>query len=264
MLLRVFVVDDEPLAREGLVLRLEKLDTVTVDGSFGRAQSALDALRVNPPDLLFLDVSMPGLDGFDMLDRLPQSDAPAVIFVTAHEEYAVRAFEKQAVDYLLKPVSENRLSQAVEQARKRIHQQQVSRLGVQLRGLLNVFDASTDDDVESEVGSPLNRIAVRGRGRVMMIRPREIDYVEGAGDYVEFHVGDETHLHRATMQNIEKRLAPHGFQRIHRSMIVNLACVRSLRTDPHGAYYVCLESGARLKLSRSYREAFEQALGTSF
>lgn len=264
MSLRVFVVDDEPLAREGLVLRLEALDDVTVDGSFGRAKAALDALRVNVPDLIFLDVHMPGLDGFDMLDQLSPDESPAVIFVTAHDDYAVRAFEKQAVDYLLKPVSEQRLSQAVEQARQRIHQQQVSRLGGRLRGLLDAFDVSTDDPAPTNEAGSLNRIAVRGRGRVMMIRPRDIDYVEGAGDYVEFHVGDDVHLHRATMQSIEVRLAPFGFQRIHRSIIVNLARVRSLRTDAHGAYYVCLESDARLKLSRSYREAFERALGTSF
>jgi two-component system LytT family response regulator len=268
MPLRAFVIDDEPLAREGLELRLEALDEVEVDGSFGRARAALDALRADPPDLLFLDVQMPGLDGFEMLDELGPSERPVVIFVTAYDEYAVRAFEERAVDYLLKPVEEGRLARAVEQARKQVRQQQFDELGPKLRGLLDTLDDPAETDAsaptDSDADASPDRIAVRTRGRVIMVRPEEIDYVEGAGDYVEIHVGDDTHLHRETMAAIEERLAPHGFQRIHRSTIVNLDRVRSLTTDAHGAYHVCLEDGPRLKLSRSYREAFEEAIGTSF
>jgi two-component system LytT family response regulator len=263
MRLRAFVIDDEPLAREGLELRLEALDAVEVDGSFGRARAALDALRADPPDLLFLDVQMPGLDGFEMLDELAPSERPVVIFVTAYDEYAVRAFEERAVDYLLKPVEAGRLADAVEQARRQVRQQQFDELGPKLRGLLDTLD-DPGADAPSADASSSDRIAVRTRGRVLMVRPEEIDYVEGAGDYVELHAGDDTHLHRATMDGIEERLAPHGFQRIHRSTIINLDRVRSLTTDAHGAYHVCLEGGPRLKLSRSYREAFEEAIGTSF
>jgi two-component system LytT family response regulator len=268
MSLRAFVIDDEPLAREGLELRLEALDAVEVDGSFGRARAAMDALRADPPDLLFLDVQMPGLDGFEMLDELAPGERPVVIFVTAYDEYAVRAFEERAVDYLLKPVEEGRLSRAVEQARKQVRQQQFDELGPKLRGLLDTLDDPEETDApaptDSDADASPDRIAVRTRGRVIMVRPDEIDYVEGAGDYVELHVGDDTHLHRETMAGIEKRLAPHGFQRIHRSTIINLDRVRALTTDAHGAYHVCLEDGPRLKLSRSYREGFEEAIGTSF
>jgi two-component system LytT family response regulator len=258
MPLHAFVVDDEPLAREGLELRLEALDDIVVAGSFGRARPALESLRDDPPDVLFLDVQMPGLNGFDMLGELAPSERPVVIFVTAYDEYAVRAFEERAVDYLLKPVGEDRLADAVAEARTRIRQEQIDELGPKLRGLLDTLDTPDRDD------EPPDRIAVRTRGRVIMVRPDEIDYVEGAGDYVELHVGDDTHLHRETMADIEERLVPHGFQRIHRSTIVNLDRVRALDTDRHGAYYVCLDDGPRLKLSRSYREAFEEAIGTSF
>jgi two-component system LytT family response regulator len=258
MPLHAFVVDDEPLAREGLELRLEALDDIVVAGSFGRARPALESLRDDPPDVLFLDVQMPGLNGFDMLGELAPSERPVVIFVTAYDEYAVRAFEERAVDYLLKPVGEDRLADAVAEARTRIRQEQIDELGPKLRGLLDTLDTPDRDDESPD------RIAVRTRGRVIMVRPDEIDYVEGAGDYVELHVGDDTHLHRETMADIEERLVPHGFQRIHRSTIVNLDQVRALDTDRHGAYYVCLDDGPRLKLSRSYREAFEEAIGTSF
>jgi two-component system LytT family response regulator len=269
MSLRAFVIDDEPLAREGLELRLDDLDTVEVTGSYGRARSALDVLRADPPDLLFLDVKMPGLDGFDMLAELEPSDRPVVIFVTAYDEYAVRAFEERAVDYLLKPVDADRLADAVEQARQRIRQEQVDKLGPKLRGVLDLLDPpgapeASNAQKASSASSSSGRIAVRTRGRVLMIRPEEIDHVEGAGDYVELHVGDDTHLHRDTMAGIEERLARHGFQRIHRSTIVNLDRVQALDTDRHGAYHVCLENGPRLKLSRSYREAFEDAIGTRF
>ncbi|HHP7239956.1 LytR/AlgR family response regulator transcription factor [Longibacter sp.] len=268
MSLRAFVIDDEPLAREGLELRLDDLDAVEVDGSFGRARAALDALRADPPDLLFLDVQMPGLDGFEMLDELAPSERPVFIFVTAYDEYAVRAFEERAVDYLLKPVDVDRLASAVEQARKQIRQQQFAELGPTLRGLLDTLDDPSASDApapsDSDAAASRDWIAVRTRGRVIMVRPDEIDYVEGAGDYVELHVGDDTHLHRETMAAIEERLVPHGFQRIHRSTIINLDRVRALDTDRHGAYHVCLEGGLRLKLSRSYRDAFEEAIGTSF
>jgi two-component system LytT family response regulator len=272
MPLRSFVVDDERLAREGLEIRLEALDTVEVAGSFGNARAALEALRSDPPDVLFLDVQMPGLDGFEMLGELAPGERPVVIFVTAYDEYAVRAFEERAVDYLLKPVEEDRLADAVEQARRQIKQQQVEELGPKLRGLLETLndpeesgkasDASQAGATETDPIRP-ERIAVRTRGRVVMVRPEEINYVEGAGDYVELHTEDDTHLHRETMDGIEERLAPHGFQRIHRSTIVNLDRIEALTTDRHGSYHVCLEEGPRLKLSRSYRESFEEAIGAS-
>jgi len=270
MPLRAFVIDDEPLAREGLELRLNALGSVEVTGSYGRARDALDALRANPPHLLFLDVQMPGLNGFDMLDEVAPSERPVVIFVTAYDEYAVRAFEERAVDYLLKPVDESRLGDAIEQARRRIRQQQVDALGPKLQGILDLLDETEEagdapnDSTSTDGAASPNRIAVRTRGRVVMVRPEEIDYVEGAGDYVELHVGDDTHLHRETMAAIEKDLDPHGFQRIHRSTIVNLDRVQALTTDAYGAYHVCLKDGPRLKLSRSHREAFEKAIGTSF
>jgi len=272
MPLRSFVVDDEPLAREGLEIRLEALDDVVVAGSFGNARAALEAVRSDPPHVLFLDVQMPGLDGFEMLGELAPGERPVVVFVTAYDEYAVRAFEERAVDYLLKPVEEDRLADAVEQARRQIKHQQVEELGPKLRGLLETLDDPGGGEASdtSETGASdtepdrPERIAVRTRGRVVMVRPEEIDYVEGAGDYVELHTENDTHLHRETMERMEKRLASYGFQRIHRSTIVNLDRVEALTTDTHGSYHVCLQDGPRLKLSRSYRESFEEAIGASF
>jgi two-component system LytT family response regulator len=271
MSLRSFVVDDEPLAREGLELRLEALDDVEVAGSFGNARAALEALRSAPPDVLFLDVQMPGLDGFEMLGELAPGERPVVVFVTAYDEYAVRAFEERAVDYLLKPVEEDRLADAVEQARRQIKQQQVEELGPKLRGLLKTLDDPGGGEASDTSGAGASemeperpeRIAVRTRGRVVMVRPEEIDYVEGAGDYVELHTENDTHLHRETMERMEKRLASYGFQRIHRSTIVNLDRVEALTTNAHGGYYVSLEGGAQLKLSRTYRDSFEEAIGAS-
>jgi two-component system LytT family response regulator len=264
MSLRSFVVDDERLAREGLEIRLEALDDVVVAGSFGDARAALEALRSAPPDVLFLDVQMPGLDGFEMLSELTPSERPVVIFVTAHDEYAVRAFEERAVDYLLKPVGEDRLADAVEEARRQIKHQQVEELGPKLRGLLKTLDDPGGGEASDTEPDRPERIAVRTRGRVVMVRPQKIDYVEGAGDYVELHTENDTHLHRETMERMEKRLTSHGFQRIHRSTIVNLDRVEALTTNAHGGYYVSLEGGAQLKLSRSYRDSFEEAIGASF
>jgi two-component system LytT family response regulator len=271
MTLSAFIVDDEPLAREGLALRLADIDGVEVTGSFARADAALEALRNDAPDVVFLDVQMPGRDGFEMLADLAPEKRPVVVFVTAYDEYAVRAFEVRALDYLLKPVDAERLAETVAQVRERVQQQTLGDARAQLQGVLerltDAADGSTDGSPGqlAEADTPTSpRIAVRTHGRVVMLRPHEIDWVEGAGDYVQLHTSDGTHLLRETMQAIEERLGPHGFQRIHRSTIVNLDRVRALTTDAHGAYLVCLDDGPRLKLSRSYREAFEDAIGTSF
>jgi two-component system LytT family response regulator len=290
MTLSAYIVDDEPLAREGLEIRLEDVEGVEVGGSFERAQAAIDAIAdaaeggdAPVPDLLFLDVQMPGLDGFEMLAELDAGATPAVIFVTAYDEYAVRAFDVHAVDYLLKPVEQERLEEAVDQARRRLRQQEVEAVGETLRGLFDDLESGDLQSRDSQGGDSQNggtersdaqsdsapspsqeRIAVRTRGRVMMIRPGEIHYVEGAGDYVELHTGEDSYLLRETMAGIEDRLAAHGFQRIHRSTVVNLDRVRSLDTNEHGAYYVRLGDGTRHRLSRTYREAFEEAIGASF
>jgi two-component system LytT family response regulator len=243
--LRALVVDDEPLARERLRNFLTSEPGVSVIGECQNGEDAVVAVRRDSPNLLFLDVQMPGLNGFEVLQRLNGSAPTAVIFTTAHDQYAVKAFEIHAVDYLLKPFDRERLRVALERARTRAAAPRSDDLQTKLAAML--------EDMKAGAKQP-ERIPVKSNGKVTFVRIPDIDWIGSADNYVELHVGAHSHLIRETMNSVATRLPPEQFVRISRTSIVNLSRVKELQPLFHGEYTVTLTSGTRLTLSRSYRD----------
>ncbi|NBC19267.1 MAG: response regulator [Bacteroidetes bacterium] len=250
------IVDDEELARRGVRSRLRDVDDIEVVGECGSGRAAVEAIRAHAPDLVFLDVQMPGLDGFDVIDTIGPEAMPVVLFVTAYDEYALRAFDVHALDYLLKPLDEDRFRQALHRARQRLREQSASAFGQRLADLLaevntEVTPASSGDD------APVDRFVVKTGGRITFVEVAEIDWIEAAGDYVRLHLGDRVHLLRETMKNLEASLDPERFLRIHRSTIINTDRLKELRPYGSSEYIVILKDGTELKLSRGYRDALD-------
>ena len=243
--LRALVVDDEPLARERLRTFLANEPGVTVIGECQNGDEAIIAVRRDKPDLLFLDVQMPGMNGFEVLQKLNGSAPHAVIFTTAHDQYAVQAFEVHAVDYLLKPFDRERLRLALERARTRAATAKPDDLQTKLAAML--------EDMKAGARQP-ERIPVKSNGKVTFVRIPEIDWIASADNYVELHVGNHSHLIRETMNSIATRLPAEQFVRVSRTSIVNLARVKELQPLFHGEYTITLTTGARVTLSRSYRD----------
>jgi two-component system LytT family response regulator len=235
-MIRTLIVDDEPFARASLLVLLRRDPEIEIAGECASGLEALDAIRSARPDLVFLDIRMPDCDGFELLERLGPAETPAIVFVTAFDEYALRAFEVEAMDYLLKPFDDARFARALARAKESVRQKRST--------------AQTND-----------RIIVRSAGRVTFLRIPEIDWIEAADYYVCLHTGARTHLLRRTLAEMEKDLDPYAFCRIHRSTIVNLAHVRELRTDSNGEYEVVLKDATALRLSRGYRQALQTLLG---
>jgi len=207
----------------------------------------VDVIRRTRPDLLFLDVQLPGFNGFEVLERVKQVP-PSVIFVTAYDEHAIRAFDASAADYLLKPFEDERFDRALERAKARVRQKRLE-------------DLATGSPQATTPTSFLDRLAIRDSGRIHFVRTSEIDWIEAQDYYVQLHVRDRTYLIRDRMHLLEARLDPRRFVRIHRSSIVNIDRVKELQPFFHGEYTVLLEDGARLKLSRNYRHHLELLLG---
>ena len=249
--LRILLVDDEPLVRRGLRDFLEGVPDAVVVGECGDGAEALSVLGREPVDVVFLDVQMPELDGIEVAAALAH-DGPAVVFVTAFSEHAIRAFELNAVDYLVKPFDRERFLAALERVRARRGGRREGELSERLAAVLAEL---------RRPGSYVERILVRSDGRIRLVPVVEIDWIEAADNYVRLHVGAERHLLRETMASLERRLDPDRFGRIHRSAIVNLASVRELQPTFNGEYAVFLRSGARLTLSRGYRDALLTRLG---
>ncbi len=243
--LRAIVVDDEPLARERLRTFLANEPGVTVIAECQNGDEAIIAVRRDHPDLLFLDVQMPGMNGFEVLQKLNGSTPPAVIFTTAHDQYAVQAFEVHAVDYLLKPFDRQRLRLSLERARTRAATAKPDDLQTKLAAML--------EDMKAGARQP-ERIPVKSNGKVTFVRIPEIDWIASADNYVELHVGNHSHLIRETMNSIATRLPAEQFIRVSRTSIVNLARVKELQPLFHGEYTITLTTGARVTLSRSYRD----------
>jgi len=251
---RVLVVDDEPLARERVRKLLEGEAEVECIGECPDGASAVQTIRRESPDIVFLDVQMPELDGFGVLAQLGGDKMPAVVFVTAHDQFALKAFEVHAVDYLLKPFDKERFKSALRRAMDQVHRHQAGELSQRLTALLA--------DVRPEQKPKhLDRIAVKSSGRVVFVKTDDIDWVEAADNYVSLHVGAENHLHRETMASLEAQLSPEKFMRISRSTIVNVDRIKELQPLFHGEYAVILRNGAKLTLSRSYREKLDQLMG---
>ena len=237
--LRALIIDDEPLARSNIILLLRAQPDIELLGEHGTALDGLEAIRLHHPDLVFLDVRMPEYDGFDILEMLGANLPPSIIFVTAYDEYALKAFEAGALDYLLKPFSNARFARALDRARERI--------------------AARNDPARHPPAS-LGRIAIKAAGRVTFLNPAEIDWIEAADYYAILHVGSRTHLLRRSMNELESDLDPARFCRIHRSTIVNLERVRELCFDSDGEYELLLADSTRLRLSRRYRKDVQSRL----
>jgi two-component system LytT family response regulator len=253
---RVLVVDDEPLARSGMTALLSRQNDLTVVGECGDGASAIEAIERLAPDLVLLDVQMPELDGFEVLRSIGPERMPAVVFVTAYDRFAVRAFEVSAVDFLVKPFDDERFAQAIARARRFLELDRLGDLGRRLAGLLEAADSAAPPQ-------PLTRILVRDGGRVIFVSVGDLDWIEAADYYVKLHVGGRAYLLRQSLQTLEARLDPARFFRVHRSAVVNLDRVKELQPLFRGEHVVILHDGTRVKLSRSRKEPLEALLGQS-
>ncbi|MES3008977.1 MAG: LytTR family DNA-binding domain-containing protein [Pseudomonadota bacterium] len=263
MMIRTLIVDDEPLAREGLLLLLENEPDIDVIQQCGNGSEAIQAILKLQPDLILLDIQMPRIDGFDVIEAVGPAHMPFVIFVTAHNEYAVEAFNIHAIDYLLKPVRKSRLQESLGRVKEKILHKKLRQSGEKLGELLTLFtgeNAAAPVD-KSNSAREDDRIIVRSHGHVYFLQTRNILWVEAEGDYVTIHTPQKSHLLRDTMRNMEQRLDSHGFKRIHRSAIINLSCVSELKLGKNNDYNVVLTDGTVLSLGRSYKDALYASLG---
>lgn len=254
MSISVLIVDDEPLAREGVVMQLIKETDFLIAGMCGNGRDAIKAIHQHKPDLVFLDVNMPGLSGFDVIETLGQDNMPLVIFLTAYENFALEAFNVCALDYLLKPIDPARFAASLIKVRQHLYSKSIVKNSEQLCNLLA-------NRPTPEVGG--ERLIVKSHGHTYFIAIGDILWVEANGDYVDVNTTTKTHLVRETMHNIEQQLARFGFQRIHRSAIVRLNLITELITTNAGDYYLMLAQGKKLKLSRNYRDTLLQRLQVS-
>lgn len=252
MPIRALLVDDEELARRGLRARLERAGDIAIVGECANGRDAITAIGRLNPDLVFLDVQMPELSGFDVIEAFGAERVPYVIFVTAHDQYAVRAFDVHALDYLLKPLDDERLAQALRRAREALNSPPDEGFGARYAAALGALRPGSD------------RLAIPSGDRVVVVRIAEIDWVEASGNYVSLHIARKTWLLRDTIAAMDQRLAAHGFARIHRSTLVNTERVSELHTLANGEFAVVLRDGTQLKLSRSYRHALDAVAGSTF
>ncbi len=260
--IRTLLADDEPLARRGLELRLAGEPDIHIVDQVGDGAAAVRAVSAHAPDLLFLDVQMPGLDGFAALREIPAQQMPLVVFVTAYDHYALNAFEANAVDYLLKPVDDSRLHQALFRVREALDRRDASDHRARLLGLLGAISGrpslTLDEALEAggahDLRDPDAPLAIRDGAHTVRLPRASIRWVDAAGDYLCIHTDHETHVLRASLAQLEKRLDPARFPRIHRSTLINAARVSSLRPHLNGEYFLTLDCGQELKLSRSYRD----------
>ncbi len=249
---RVVIADDEPLARERLRMLLSGQQGLEVVAECEDGLATIDAIRRTKPDLVFLDVQMPGASGFEVVAALGAERLPLFVFVTAFDRYALKAFDVHALDYLLKPFDRDRFQQALDRARQQMERPAEGDLRRRLLALVR----------DLEPASPrLDRFVIKSGGRVFFVRADEIDWIEAAGNYVKLHVGADTHLFRETMNSVEAQLPAETFYRIHRCHIVNIERVKELQPWFNGEYVVFLRTGARLTLSRGYREKLQERIG---
>jgi two-component system LytT family response regulator len=263
--IRTLICDDEPDAREGLSELLRGDPEVVVVGQARSGREAVALVEEMRPELVFLDVQMPGLDGFGVVQAVGAERAPVVVFVTAYDEYALRAFEVHALDYLLKPFSDARFADALRLAKARVRQRRAGELVPELAALLGDERRTPGAAAPAPAAARplyLDRITVRTGNQVYFVRVDDIDWIEADDYYAKLHVAGRTHLVRETMQRLASKLDPRRFVRVHRSAIVNLERVQRLQPYFRGAHVLTLNDGTRLTLSRSRRAQFERALGS--
>jgi two-component system, LytTR family, response regulator len=256
--IRTLIVDDEPLARRNLRVLLEKDSEIEIVEECRNGREAVKAINSLSPDLIFLDIQMPEMDGFDVLARVDPGQINAIIFVTAFDQYALKAFDVHALDYLLKPFDDERFAHALDRAKSQIEAREINRLSKRLLALLEERESARQDTTGQK--PYLTRLMMKVSGRVVLLKVDEIDFIEAEGNYAKLHVGRKTHLLREKMNDLEAQLDPEKFVRIHRSIIVNLDRIKEMHPHFNGDYIVVLEDGRQLRLSRTRREALESKL----
>jgi two-component system LytT family response regulator len=249
--IRTLVVDDEPIARQRVLSLLRDENDIEVVGEYANGHEALSAIQGTSPDLLFLDIQMPEVNGLDLARIIAANGTPAVVFVTAYDEYALGAFEVHALDYLLKPFSVERFRSALGRARDYVAQRRAT----------STPAAGAPAAADPQQQQQRNRLIIRSSGRIYFVRTADIDWCEAAGNYVRVHTGAQSHLVRDTMSHLESQLDAEQFVRIHRSTIVNVDRIQEIRSSFHGEYVVTLRGGTRVTLSRGYRESVQARLG---
>jgi two-component system LytT family response regulator len=266
MTIRTILVDDEPLAIQGLELRLAAFDDIEIVERCANGREAIRAIKTQKPDLVFLDIQMPGFDGFSVVSGLADIEPPLFVFVTAYMEHALKAFEAHAVDYLMKPVEEERLAATLERVRQRLTEKRSCEDTTRLREILDkVAPDSLPDDMAAGTDEPASNrfekvINIKDRGQIFRVEVADIERIDAAGDYMCIYTADQTLILRETMKDLEKRLDPRKFQRIHRSTIVNLDNVKSVKPHTNGECFLVLGSSTQVKVSRSYREVVARFL----
>jgi len=262
MTIRTILVDDEPLAIQGLELRLQEHEDVEIIDKCSNGREAIRSIKTHKPDLVFLDIQMPGFDGFSVVQGLMEVEPPLFVFVTAYSDHAIRAFEAQAVDYLLKPVEESRLADTLDRVRRRMSEKRGAEEVEKLKEVLTEVAPEAAEEFEAaDIGGgemASNRfeklINIKDRGQIFRVDVDTIERIDAAGDYMCIYTGDNTLILRETMKDLEKRLDPRRFQRVHRSTIVNLDLVKQVKPHTNGECFLVLDSGASVKVSRSYRD----------
>lgn len=258
MTIRTILVDDEKLAIQGLQLRLEPYADIEIIETCANGREAIRAIKTLKPDLVFLDIQMPGFDGFSVVKGVMEIDPPLFVFVTAYQEHAIRAFEANAVNYLMKPVDEDKLADTVERVRQRLSEKRSSEEADKLKDVLAEVSPESLEEMDSAPEESSGRyekmINVKDRGQIYRVDVDTIEHIEAAGDYMCIYTGDNSLILRETMKDLERRLDPRNFQRVHRSIIVNLDQVRQVKPHTNGECFLVLDSGAEVKVSRSYRD----------
>ncbi len=267
--IRALVVDDESLAREALLVMLKDDPEMEVIGECRNGKEAVTAIRQQSPDVVFLDIQMPEMDGFQVVEEIGAKRMPVTVFVTAYDKYALRAFEAHALDYLLKPFDHDRFNTALQRAKTFVQQQKLGEISESLFAVLQDMklktgESPTDADnrkpERAAQKEPIDRVVIKSSGRIYFLKIEEIDWVEGAGDYLSLHSGSQTHLIRETMGNFHAKLDSQKFLRIHRSTIVNIERIKDIEHLVKGDYIITLTSGIRLKASRGYRRELQALL----
>lgn len=259
-MIRTIVVDDEKLAIQGLQLRLEPFDDIEVIETCANGREAIRAIKTLKPDLVFLDIQMPGFDGFSVVKGVMEIDPPLFVFVTAYQEHAIRAFEANAVNYLMKPVDEDKLADTIERVRQRLAEKRSTEEAEKLKDVLaevspESLEGMTEDGEGEAAGRYEKIINVKDRGKIFRVDVDTIERIEAAGDYMCIYMtGDNSLILRETMKDLERRLDPKRFQRVHRSAIVNLDQVQEVKPHTNGECFLVLGSGQEVKVSRSYRD----------
>ena len=259
MTIRTILVDDEPLAIQGLQLRLEPHDDVEIVATCLNGREAIRAIKTHKPDLVFLDVEVPGLDGLSVVQGLMEVEPPLFVFVTAYSDHALRGFETGAVDYLMKPVDTDRLADTLDRVRQRLAERRAAEEVVQLKEVIAEHAPEAHEALPDVADAPASNrfeklINIKDRGQIFRVDVDTIERIDAAGDYMCIYTGDNTLILRETMKDLEKRLDPRRFQRVHRSTIVNLDLVKQVKPHTNGECFLVLNSGAQVKVSRSYRD----------